>query len=90
MQPITAILIGAGSRGMMEFGTFALRYPQYVKFVAVIDPDEWRRTEFASKHNIPENNCICDYKELAKREKFADVVVNTTPDTSVASLKALA
>lgn len=80
MQPITAILIGAGSRGMMEFGTFALRYPQYVKFVAVIDPDEWRRTEFASKHNIPENNCICDYKELAKREKFADVVVNTTPD----------
>lgn len=80
MKPIEAVLVGAGSRGMMEFGTFALRYPQFVKFTAVADPDQWRREEFAAKHGIPAERCFADYRDLAKGPKAGEVLVNTTPD----------
>ena len=67
MNHVEAVLVGAGSRGMMEFGTFARRFPQYLKFVAVVEPDPQRRNEFAAMHNIPEERRFADAAELFAR-----------------------
>ena len=80
MVPVEAVLAGAGSRGMMEFGTFALRYPQHLKFVAVVEPDPRRRKEFAAVHKIPEERCFSDFGEASAKGRLAETLVNTTPD----------
>ena len=80
MKNLEAVLAGAGSRGMMEFGAFALRYPQYLKFTAVVEPDPWRREEFAKLHGIPAERCFADLDSCLKCGKLADVLINTTPD----------
>ena len=43
MTKITAALIGAGQRGADAYATYALEYPDEVKFVAVADMDPVRR-----------------------------------------------
>ena len=50
---ISAILIGAGARGMDAYGAYALRHPEKLKFVAVAEPNEARRSAMAAAHHIP-------------------------------------
>jgi hypothetical protein len=52
-KTITAILIGAGNRGMTAYGKYALKYPEKLKFVAVAEPIKFRREKFAQLHEIP-------------------------------------
>ena len=44
---ITAILIGAGNRGMDVYGNYALRFPDKLKFIAVAEPIQVRKEKFA-------------------------------------------
>ena len=78
MVPVEAVLAGAGSRGMMEFGAFARRFPQYLKFTAVAEPDPGRRKDFALMHGIPEERCFASAEELFARGKLADALVQMT------------
>ena len=52
MKQVTAILIGAGQRGADAYATYALRYPNELKFVAVAEPREDRRQEFQTLHGL--------------------------------------
>ena len=47
-QPIQAVLIGAGQRGMNAYGPYALQHPDQIQFVAVAEPDPQRRSQFAT------------------------------------------
>ena len=51
-EPIKAVLMGAGGRGFFAFGGFATKNPEDLKFIAVAEPDEFRRNRFGDAHNI--------------------------------------
>jgi predicted dehydrogenase len=80
IEPITAILIGAGDRGADTYGEYALRYPNSIKFVAIAEPQEKRRERFANKHQILKENIFESWEPLLESEKFADVAIITTQD----------
>ncbi|ORX97644.1 NAD(P)-binding protein [Basidiobolus meristosporus CBS 931.73] len=72
-EPITLTLLGAGNRGNI-YASYALKYPQWLKVVAVAEPVAVRRESFAKLHNIPPENAVADWRELLKRPKVSDVV----------------
>jgi len=79
-SPIQAVLVGAGSRGRDTAGGFALRHPDKLKFVAVAEPDDERRTTFARLHSLPDQNCFSSYEALFDRPPLAPVCFNLTMD----------
>ena len=78
-RAITAIIIGAGSRGT-TYGRYATQFPDAMKIVGVSDINNFRKKRTAKAHNIPEENCFGDWSEVFAREKFADAVIIATPD----------
>ncbi len=80
MSLVKAVLIGAGSRGVLTYGGFAKRFPQRLKFVAVADPDEEHRHIFANEHEISKEMQFNDWRELLSKPQLADVLVNATTD----------
>ena len=74
----TAILIGAGERGLNTYGAYALKYKDKLKFVAVAEPDDYRRNYFKENHNIEDKYCVRDWKDLLKFPKIADIAIIAT------------
>lgn len=78
-KPITAIVIGAGSRGITYAG-YANRYPKSLTIVGVSDILEERKRATAEQYNIPVEYQFGDWSEVFKKPKFADAVIISTPD----------
>ncbi|MBY9016818.1 MAG: Gfo/Idh/MocA family oxidoreductase [Candidatus Lokiarchaeota archaeon] len=76
----TAILIGAGTRGMTVYGNYALRYPKKLNFIAVAEPITYRRDKFAKLHNIPLERCYDSWEPILREDKFADLIFVCTQD----------
>jgi ribosomal protein L21E len=76
----SAILIGAGQRGIYAYGAYAIEKKEKLKFIAVAEPDEFKREYFKKLHNIDENYSVKDWKNLIKFGKIADFVVISTMD----------
>lgn len=76
----TAILIGAGNRGMDVYGNYALRFPHRLNFISVAEPIAYRRDKFAKLHNIPLERCSDSWEPILREDKFADVVFVCTQD----------
>lgn len=76
----TAILIGAGNRGMYLYGNYALKFPDKLKFVAVAEPIQYRKEKFAQLHDIPLKRTYNSWEEVLGEEKFADVAFVCTQD----------
>ena len=49
MKPITAIVIGAGDRGMRAYAPYALAHPEELQIVGVADPNRLRREANANR-----------------------------------------
>jgi predicted dehydrogenase len=79
-EPIDAVMVGAGNRGHFAYGTFALRHPDEVRFIAVAEPDEGRRLRFARAHGIPPERQFSSWDELAGHPRLAPALVNATMD----------
>jgi predicted dehydrogenase len=79
-QPIEAVMVGAGNRGFLAYGAYALRFPEDVRFVAVAELDDERRSRFAQAHNIPPERQFRSWEELAARPPLAPALVNATMD----------
>jgi len=92
MASIEAVLLGAGQRGRDNVGRFAEDHPEELKFVAVADPVEGRRKQFAQRHNIPEDRCFASYDDLLELPQMTPVCFNATMDLEHrdSALKALA
>ena len=67
MNPITAVVLGAGSRGV-NYANYALKYPQELQIVAVAEPRKDRREQFDS------------WMALLEQPKLADVAFVCTLD----------
>ncbi|MHA2298794.1 MAG: Gfo/Idh/MocA family protein [Candidatus Hodarchaeales archaeon] len=80
IRPVTAILIGAGNRGAAVYGEYALNHPKKLRFLAVAEPLESRRTKFARKHRIRGDNCFESWEQLFQNDKLAQVALVTTQD----------
>jgi predicted dehydrogenase len=64
MDPIEVVLIGAGQRGANDYGPYALRYPDRLRFVAVAEPVAERRVRFAHQHHISQENQYEHWQDL--------------------------
>jgi predicted dehydrogenase len=73
-------MVGAGNRGYLAYGAYALRHPDQVRFIAVAEPDEGRRLRFARAHGIPAERQFSSWDELASRPPLAPALVNATMD----------
>ena len=78
-QPVTIALAGTGSRGR-TFSSFAERYPNRARVVAVADPRTVRREALADQLGVAADRRFDDWRELAALARFADAVIITTPD----------
>jgi predicted dehydrogenase len=78
-KPVTVITIGAGARGNI-YSDYALKFPNRMKVVGVVDPNPIRNQRFAKKHSIPENNTFQSWDSVFDQPKFADAVIISTPD----------
>ena len=79
MKQITAVVLGAGSRGEI-YGSYALACPEELKIVAVAEPKADRREKFAKEHGIPEENRFASWKDLLEKPKLADAAFVCTLD----------
>ena len=76
---ISVVVLGAGSRGT-GYASFALEHPESMAVVGVAEPRDFYRDQLMSKHGISVDNAAKDWRELAKRKRFADAVVIATQD----------
>lgn len=79
-KPITAVLFGAGMRGSFAYGPYAAQHPDEIEFVAVAEPNDTRRHQFATVHDIPPERRFRSWEEVIAQPKMADVVFNMTQD----------
>lgn len=79
MKPITAIVLGAGSRGSTYAG-FAKDFPGELQIVAVAEPRADRRNMLAEELGIPEANRYGSWQELLAQPKMADCAFVCTLD----------
>ena len=79
-MPITAILIGAGQRGALDYAPYALQHPDELRFVAVAEPIPERRQRFTRQHSLPTENVYESWEPLLARPKMADAALICTQD----------
>lgn len=80
MQKKSAVLLGAGSRGTLAYGPYALVHPDELEFVAVAEPLRNRRERFAAEHGIPPERQFDSWEDLLAAGKLADLLFNCTQD----------
>ena len=79
LRPVTAIVIGAGSRGSV-YASYSGQYPKSLKIVGVADINAVRREQMAQEYNISPEHRFSDWSEVFRLPKFADAVIIATPD----------
>lgn len=79
MSLVKLIVIGAGNRGT-GYASYASEHPDRARIVGVAEPREYFRLQLARTHDIPRENIFTDWRDLARREKFADAVIIATQD----------
>jgi predicted dehydrogenase len=80
MKPVRLVIIGAGDRGNV-YASYARHHPEKAKVVGVAEPIEARRTAMMTQYSVPESDVFTDWRDLAKRDRFADAAVIATQDT---------
>jgi predicted dehydrogenase len=78
--PVTAVLIGAGRRGLHVYGKYALKNRKKLKFIAVAEPIKTRRETFARLHGISLKRCYESWEDILAQKKLADTAFICTQD----------
>src|SRR5207302_3557759 len=78
-RPVTLAVLGTGSRGH-TFSSFAQRYPERARVVAVADPRVDRRETLADELGVAADKRFDDWRHVAAQARLADAVIVTTPD----------
>ncbi len=79
LQPVKMIIAGAGDRGFV-YASYAKEHPDKAKIVGVAEPRDYYREKMVKEHDIQEECVFSDWKDMAKKPKFADAVIITTQD----------
>lgn len=78
MEPITAVLVGAGQRGRYVYSAYARAHPDKLRLVGVIEPDRARRSTIADIHAIPDAACFDAVSQAV--DLHADAWIVASPD----------
>ena len=78
-KPVTAVIVGAGHRSIL-YASYAIKHPQQLRIVGVVDPDETRRTKTGEMFNIPAEARFAAVEELTAGPAIADAAINGTMD----------
>ena len=81
MAPVDAVLLGAGNRGRLVFGGYALANPDRLRIAALAEPDDEKRELTAEEHEIPRKKRFRDWGELLGDERLAPLAIVATGDT---------
>ena len=68
-KPVTAIVIGAGSRGSV-YASYSSEYSKALKIVGVADINSTRRDLMKNLYGIAPEHCFGDWKEVFNLPKF--------------------
>lgn len=79
-KPLELVLIGAGQRGALAYGSYAFTHPGDVRFVAVAEPDPIRRQRFAEEHDVDDAYCFESWEELTAKGQLGQAALVTTQD----------
>jgi len=79
MKRATVIVVGAGGRGR-TYANYIAEHPEQGKVVGVAEPIDFCRRRVIDKYAIPAEHVSTDWRDLAKRPKFADAVLICTQD----------
>ena len=79
MNPVTLLIVGAGSRGT-GYATFARQHPDRARVVGVAEPRDHYRNAMAESYDVPAENVFTDWSQAAERDRLADAVIVATPD----------
>ena len=79
MDPVTAVVLGAGSRGSIYAG-YAKAHPEELKIIAVAEPRADRRNILADSLDIPESGRFASWQELLAQPRMADCAFICTLD----------
>jgi len=80
MRPVSAVLIGAGDRGMDSYAPYALTNPHQLQFMAVAEPDNRRLAKFSELYQIPTKMRFRDWRELLAGPQLAQAALICTQD----------
>ena len=80
MKKIEAVLVGAGQRGAEAYASYALKYPNEIQFIAVAEPNDYRRERFGDVHNIPKEMRFRSWEELLDRPQLCEAALICTQD----------
>ena len=91
--PVKFALFGAGMRGELDLGYFFEKNRKEIQYWAVAEPDPIRRSYFVKRFKIPKENVFTNWKDLLKKPKIADAIINALPcrmhhESTIAALKA--
>ena len=78
-KPVTAVVVGAGSRGM-GYSLFSQAHPDRLQIVGVAEPREYNRHQMVANYQLPEESVFVDWRELAARPRMADAAIIATQD----------
>lgn len=78
-KPVTAITLGAGSRGTV-YGDFAFAFPDQLDIIGVAEPIAYRNQKYTDKHKIAESNRFKTWEDVFKQPKMADAIIISMPD----------
>ncbi len=79
MKTIKVACVGAGNRGII-YSNYAIRFPEQMKVVAVVDPNELHRVEFAKTHGIAADMQFASVEDFVACHPECDLVINATID----------
>ena len=90
MKPITAVVLGAGSRGSTYAG-YAKEHPEELKIVAIAEPRKDRLDALAEEVGVPQEYRFRHWEELLAQPKLADCafVCTLDDDHTAPALKAM-
>lgn len=90
MKPITAVVLGAGSRGSI-YASYAKKYPDTLKIVAIAEPRLDRLNSLAEEVGVPRERRFPDWEALLAQPKLADCAFICTldDDHTAPALKAM-
>lgn len=79
MNKVKLALIGAGLRGV-NYTNVAIDHPEEVEIVAVAEPWDERRDHFQQVHQLQDEMCFTDWRDMLSQPKLADAVLICTQD----------
>ncbi len=79
MKPVTAVVLGAGSRGSVYAG-YAIEHPDELKIVAIAEPRRDRLDRLADELEVPQTHRYERWQELLAQPRMADCAFVCTLD----------